>query len=72
MEPKFEYHLWTELIAFEQTDPDRGAARYLDPMPVKPDSVFLFICTADFLFVQEGREPAGVKRHCWGDTPRNK
>ena len=54
MEQNFEYHLWTELLAFEQTDPDRGAARYLDPMPVKPDSVFLFICTADFLFGYRG------------------
>ena len=54
MEPKFEYHLWTELLAFEKNDPDRGAARYLDSMPIKPDSVFLFICQADFPFSHKG------------------
>ncbi len=53
---KFEYHLWTELLAFEKNDPDRGAARYLDSMPVKPDSIFLFICTADFPLSHRGME----------------
>lgn len=53
---EFEYNLWTELLAFEQTDPDRGAARYLDANPVKPDSIFLFICAADFPFSHRGME----------------
>lgn len=56
MEPPFEYHLWTELLAFENTDPDRGAARYLDSIPVKPDSIFLFICAADFPFSHRGMD----------------
>ncbi len=56
MAQKFEYHLWTELLAFENTDPDRGAARYLDSMPMKPDSIFLFICSADFPFSHKGME----------------
>lgn len=52
----FEYHLWTELLAFEKNDPDRGGARYLDSIPVKPDSIFLFICAADFPFSHKGME----------------
>ena len=56
MEQKFEYHLWTELIAFENTDSDRGAARYLDSIPKKPDSIFLFICSADFPFSHRGMD----------------
>ena len=55
-EKTFEYHLWTELIAFENTDADRGAARYLDSIPQKPDSIFLFICAADFPFSHQGME----------------
>ena len=55
-EKPFEYHLWTELIAFENTDADRGAARYLDSIPVKPDSIFLFICATDFPFSHRGME----------------
>ena len=55
-EKSFEYHLWTELIAFENTDADRGAARYLDAIPQKPDSIFLFICAADFPFSHRGME----------------
>ena len=54
MEHKFDYTLWTELIAFEKNDPDRGAARYLNAMPMKPDAIFLFICTADFPFSYKG------------------
>ncbi len=50
MKKKFEYNLWTELLAFENTDPDRGAARYLESIPEKPDTIFLFICAADFVF----------------------
>ena len=56
MEQKFEYHLWTELLAFENMDPDRGAARYLDSMPFRPDSIFLFICAADFPFSHKGMD----------------
>ena len=56
MGQKFEYSLWTELIAFEKNDPDRGAARYLDAIPMKPDSIFLFICSADFPFCHQGME----------------
>ncbi len=56
MGQKFEYHLWTELLAFEKNDPDRGAARYLDAIPMKPDSIFLFICSADFPFSHKGME----------------
>ena len=55
-EKSFEYHLWTELIAFENTDEDRGAARYLASIPQKPDSIFLFICAADFPFSHRGME----------------
>ena len=56
MSQQFEYHLWTELIAFENTDPDRGAARYLDSIPMKPDAIYLFICAADFPFGHKGME----------------
>ena len=56
MEQKFEYHLWTELLAFEKNDPDRGAARYLDSLPRKPDSIFLFVAAADFPFSHKGME----------------
>lgn len=55
-EKAFEYHLWTELIAFENTDEDRGAARYLAAIPQKPDSIFLFVCAADFPFSHRGME----------------
>lgn len=56
MSKDFEYTLWTELIAFENTDPDHGAARYLDSTPIKPDAILLFICAADFPFSHQGME----------------
>lgn len=52
----FEYILWTELLAFENNDPDRGAARYLDSIPIRPDGIFLFICAADFPFSHRGMD----------------
>ncbi|MFA6930187.1 MAG: hypothetical protein WCT05_07660, partial [Lentisphaeria bacterium] len=54
MNENFEYILWTEVLAFENTDSDRGVARYLNSMPFKPDAICLFICAADFPFSHQG------------------
>lgn len=50
----FEKWVWTELVAFENTDPDCGARRYLDSLGFIPGGISIFLWHADFVFGYQG------------------
>ncbi len=47
---------WTELVAFENTDADCGAGRYLDALGFIPDGISLFVWHGDFVFSHKGMD----------------
>lgn len=41
--------IWMQLLGFEKDDPDKGAARYLDHIGFKPDSICALLFHPDFI-----------------------
>jgi len=53
VEPDYRKFIWVELYAFNPTDPDFGAARYLDNVGFKVDGIFFDIRYIDFVNTHE-------------------
>ena len=52
----FEPWVWTELLAFDCTKPDCGAAEYIETLGFAPKGICLLLTTLDFAFAHNGME----------------
>ena len=51
-----KFSVWMPLIGFDVNQPDRGVREYLDRVGAKPQSILLFVFSADFIYQHEGME----------------
>lgn len=52
--PDFEYWVWTELLAFDNTHADLGVAEYFDTLGFVPQTLCLLFSGPDFILQHEG------------------
>ena len=67
--------IWMQMLGFEKNDPDKGAARYLDHIGFKPDSICGLIFHSDFINYYQGMEaeyPLLQANCAYYGIPRNK
>ncbi len=54
MHENFARWVWTELLAFDNAQPDRGAAEYLESLGFVPDAMCLLLSSPDFILKHDG------------------